>query len=110
MKEFTFAEKELPEYAAFVDKFGRDASCPEEVPYPLSLEEGMRHGLRECKEYCAFLGQCIKRNKPPTAKEYIDFFYLDADGVYRGDFGQKDTRDYKEFVKMYKALEGRVYF
>ncbi len=112
MRKLTFAKEELPEYEAFIRKFGRDAMCPEGVPYPLSVEARFWKSIRWCKEFCAFLGQCIKRNKPPTEKGYIDYFYLDEDGVYRGGlpFEQKDTRDYKEFVKIHKALEGKVLF
>lgn len=109
MKEFTFAENGWSKRAAFVDKFGRAALCPKGMPCFLDI------GVDGCpvwhyKEYCEFLEMCIKRNKPPTAKEYIDYFYLDADGVYRGCFGQKDTRDYKEFVKAYKKLEQDPFF
>ena len=105
MKKFSFSDSPTSGAVAHEEAFG-DIE-PDDLPWQLCWpsaypEESKSDGT--CVEYGAFLAECVKRGKPVTVREYVDFFWKGEDGVYRGGITKEvETRDYGEFVRLVSA-------
>lgn len=101
MKKFTFSEKPTDGAIAHEDKFGD--SEPEDFPWQLRWPQVFPPPENDatCKEFGELLMNCVKRGKPITTREYVDFFWKDEDGVYRGGITKNiESQDYEEFVRL----------
>ena len=107
MREYTFAGEPTGGAVAHEEAFG-DIE-PDDLPWQLCWPSAYPEESKSddtCVEYGAFLAECVKRGKPVTVREYVDFFWKDADGVYRWNFTRRiETGDYGEFVRLVSAEE-----
>ena len=105
MSEYTFADSRTDgakaHYAAFGD------ITPEGLPWQLCWPSAFPDPMEcseTCNEYGELLAGCVQRGKPVTAREYVDFFWRGADGVYRWNVTRRiETGDYGEFVRLVSA-------
>lgn len=107
MKEFTLSNNVTDGAKAHDAAFGW--TTPEGLPWQLCWPSAMPDPLEcdaTCKEYGDLLAGCVKRGKPVTVREYVDFFWKGAGGVYRWDATRRiETGDYAEFVRLVSAEE-----
>ena len=106
MKNLTFADSPATDAAkAHEEKFGDVA--PEGLPYQLEWPSPLpdQNGTASnCIEYGRLLADCVKRGKPVTVREYVDFFWKDESGVYRWNVTKAiETRSYDDFVRLVTA-------
>ena len=103
--KFTFADNPTDGAVAHEDKFGDVA--PEGLPYQLEWPSSCpdpSETANNCVEYGRLLADCVKRGKPVTVREYVDFFWKGADGVYRWNVTRTiETRSYDDFVRLVSA-------
>lgn len=107
LKKFTFSNNSTDGAKAHEEAFGDVA--PEELPYQLCWPSAFPDPLEcdaTCNEYGILLAGCVKRGKPVTVREYVDFFWRGADDVYRWNVTRHiETGDYAEFVRLVSAEE-----
>lgn len=104
---FTFSDKPTAGAAEHEAAFG-DTS-PKDLPWQLCWPSAAPLPDKidfTCNEYGELLAACVKRGKPVTVREYVDFFWKDEEGVYRGGITKEiATPDYGEFVRLVSADE-----
>ncbi len=107
LKKFTFSNNPTDGAKAHEEAFGDVA--PEELPYQLCWPSAFPDPLEcdaTCNEYGILLAGCVKRGKPVTVREYVDFFWRGADDVYRWNVTRRiETGDYCDFVRLVSAEE-----
>ena len=99
MKKFTFSNNITEGAKAHQDAFGN--ITPEGLPWQLCWPSAYPDPLEcdaTCKEYGDLLARCVKRGKPVTVREYVDFFWKGDDGVYRCESIAEDA-DYGAFLR-----------
>ena len=109
-KKFTFADNPTDGAMAHEDKFGdiQPVDLPWQLCWPSAYPPPDKHD-GTCNEYSELLASCVKRGKPITVREYVDFFWKGEDGVYRGGITRKiETRDYYEFIRLASADEAEL--
>lgn len=107
-RELTFSSKWTTAGAkAHADAFG-DLS-PEDLPWQLEWPFPVPPPdkcSRNCNEYGELLMSCVKRGKPVTVREYVDFFWKGEDGIYRAGISKEiATADYDDFIRLASAEE-----
>mgnify|MGYP007088295939 FL=1 len=105
-EDFTFSSRPTKGSVMHEEAFG--AIEPKDLPWQLVWPSAWCDPLGErgdtCVEYGKLLMECVRRKRPVTVKEYVDFFWKDADGTYRNAHSI-ESRDVDEFIRKSAAQD-----
>ena len=91
-------------FAKYCDKFGNPKKAIENLPYQLTVECFRNpYFLEEDERLDSLFGECVKRRKPFTEREFVDCLYLREDGVY--SFDDVECKSYEKFLEEVAKIE-----
>ena len=104
MNRITYLEEIPSSVEEYEDRFGEFEL--DDLPYQFDIDNRAERPSFYSREFGDLLARCLAEDRKVTVRDYVDTFYLGADGVY-SHIGIK-ARDYDEFVD--KVSNTEVFF